>query len=137
VGGDVVECEDQPDRRRSSIKVDTAPMTLRLPVPTWLPTGAVPKLVKHEEGHKDLAEHYYKDAERIARAEAEKLIGQTVTGTGKDFEEAGDTALKRAAEEVGQRYLGQTDVPCGKAQEFYDQITRHGTNAVKEAAAIE
>jgi hypothetical protein len=112
-------------------------MTLRLRVTIWLPQGAAPKLVKHEEGHKDIAVHYYEDAERIARAEAEKLIGQTVSGSGKDFEEAGDKALKQAAEEVGQRYLGQTDVPCGKAQEFYDQITRHGTNPVKESIAIE
>jgi hypothetical protein len=137
VGGEVVERERQPDGFRSSIKVDTVRMTLKFRVTIWLPYGAVPKLVKHEEGHKDLAEHYYKDAERIARAEAEKLIGQTVSGSGKDAEEAGDNALKNAAELVGQRYLGQTDVPCGKAQEFYDQITKHGTNAVPEKRAIE
>jgi hypothetical protein len=136
VGGDVVERDRVPDGHRSSIKVDTVRMTLRLRVTIWLPRGAVPKLVKHEDGHKDLAEHYYKDAERIARAEAEKLIGQTVSATGSNFDEAGENALKRAAEEVGQRYLGQTDVPCGKAQEIYDQITRHGTNAVTEAQAI-
>ena len=64
------------------------------------------------------------------------LMQLTVSGIGSDCDSAGQTATKQAAEALGGRYLGEVDVPCGKAQELYDQITEHGTNAVKEEKAI-
>ncbi|HEY7086565.1 MAG TPA: hypothetical protein VH518_00670 [Tepidisphaeraceae bacterium] len=137
VGGEVVDRHAVPEGCQASIKVDSVHMTVRLRITVWLPKDAPPKLVKHEEGHRELAEHFYKDAESIAREEAQKLIGQTVTGTGKNCEEAGDNALKHAAQELGQRYLARTDIPCSKAQEIYDQLTLHGTNAFAESKAIE
>ena len=32
--------------------------------------------------------------------------------------------------------MDAVNTPCGKAQEAYDRITRHGTNDVKEADAM-
>jgi hypothetical protein len=136
VGGEVVAQDKAGGESKSSIKVDTVQMTLRLRITVWLPSNANAKLTKHEDGHRQIAEHYYKDAEMFARTEAQKLLGQTISATGADAQAAGDNALKRAAEELGQRYLGQTDVPCGKAQALYDKLTAHGTNAVPEARAI-
>lgn len=137
IGGQVVERTQTPQGYQSSIRIDSVHMILKLRITIWLPTDAPPKLVKHEEAHRELSERYYRDAEKIARRHAEALIGQTVTGTGDDYASAGDQALKRTAQEVGQRYLGDTDVPCFKAQEIFDKITAHGTNAVNEAKAIE
>jgi hypothetical protein len=137
VAGTVVQQTKLPDGQcRASIKVDQVHMTLRLRITIWLPNDAVPKLIHHEEGHRKISEHFYKDAERIAREQAQALIGTTVVGSGKDCETAGDNALKQAAQELGGRYLGKTDVPAGKAQDLYDQITAHGTNAVREDLAI-
>jgi hypothetical protein len=136
VGGSVVDQQKSDSGCQTSIKVDTVQMTLRLRVTVWLPTNAVPKIVNHEEGHRAIAEYFYRDADAAARRVAEELIGQTISGGGADCDSAGQTATKQAAQILGQRYMGQVDVPCGKAQELYDQITEHGTNAVKEEKAI-
>jgi hypothetical protein len=137
VGGQVIDQKDAGNgKATASIKIDSIQMTLKLRVTVWLPTNAVPKTVNHEEGHRKISEYYYKDAEKIAKAQADALIGKTVSGTGSTPESAGDNALKRAAEELGEKYLGQTDTPCAKAQDIYDQITAHGTNPVKEERAM-
>jgi hypothetical protein len=136
VGGLVTPATNTDQGHTASVKVDTVRMTLSLRVTIWLPEGAVPKLVNHEEGHRQIAEHYYSDAERIARRLAEELIGTTITGTGDSVETAADNALKEAAEILGGKYLGETDVPSGRAQAEYDKITAHGTNAVKEERAV-
>ncbi|HWP40247.1 MAG TPA: hypothetical protein VNL70_04930 [Tepidisphaeraceae bacterium] len=137
VGGTVVQQTKLPDGQcRASIKVDQVHMTLRLRITIWLPSDAVPKLINHEEGHRRISEHFYQDAERIAREQAQALIGTIVVGSGRDCQTAGDNALKQAAQELGGRYLGKTDVPAGKAQELYDQLTAHGTNAVREDRAV-
>jgi hypothetical protein len=136
IGGQVIDQQKTDNGCRTSIKVDTVQVTLRLRVTVWLPNGAVPKIVNHEEGHRAIAEYYYRDAESVARHFAEEFIGQTISGSGKDCDSAGEIATKQAAQLLGAKYLGQVDVPCAKAQEIYDQITEHGTNAVKEEKAI-
>lgn len=111
-------------------------MTLQMRATIWLPKNATPKLTRHEEGHWQLALHYYEDAEAIAREIARELIGQTIKGRGPDPEAAAANALKEAAQVLGGKYLGKTDIPCGEAQEHYDRITAHGTNPVPENRAI-
>jgi hypothetical protein len=135
VGGSV-EQRKVGDEYHASVKVDTVEMTLTLRITIWLPKDAVPKLVNHEEGHRKISEHFYRDAEKIARKEAQGLLGRTIQGKGRDFEDAANNALQQAAQELGGRFLGQTDTPAGKAQDFYDEITAHGTNPVKEDKAI-
>jgi hypothetical protein len=136
VGGSVIDQRKMESNCRASIKVDMVQMTLKLRVTVWLPNNAVPKIVNHEEGHRAIAEYFYRDAEATARKLAEELIGQTVSGIGGDCDSAGAAATKKAAEALGGRYLGEVDVPCGRAQELYDQITEHGTNAIKEEKAV-
>jgi hypothetical protein len=129
--------DEAKNETRVAIKVESIRMTLQTRVTIWLPTNAVAKITVHEEGHLKLAEHFYRDAEAIARGIASKMIGQTITGVGENTDAAADNALKEAAQLIGGKYLDQTDVPCGKAQEYYDQITGHGTNAVDEKVAIQ
>jgi hypothetical protein len=137
VGGNIIETKKIDGGYEASIKVDTVRMTLQMRATIWLPKNTTPKLTRHEEGHWTLAQHYYKDAESIARELAEEMIGQIVKGRGPDAESAAANALKEAAQVLGGRYLGKTDVPCGLAQDHYDRITAHGTNAVQETRAIE
>lgn len=137
IGGEIVERKQlESGQYEVKIKVDMVRMTLQLKATIWLPKNTTPKLTKHEEGHRLLAEHYYKDAQAIARALADEMMGQTISGKGPDPNTAADNALKEAAQVLGGRYLGKTDVPCGTAQEHYDRITAHGTNAVAEERAM-
>jgi hypothetical protein len=136
VGGRVVDRKLADDGHQTSIQVDRVRMTLKLRITTWLPKNALQKTVRHEDGHKQIAEHYYENAEQIARKLAEELIGQVVSGTADDYSAASDKALQDAAKRLGTRYLSYTDVPSGKAHEQYDQMTQFGTNSVDESQAI-
>jgi hypothetical protein len=136
VGGEVVSTTQTASGTQATIKVDTVRITLHMNVTIWLPKNGNDKITNHEEGHRKIAEHYYEDAESIAKQLANDLIGQTVEATGRSPDDAANKALKQAANDLGKQYLSKTDTPCGVAQKAYDQITEHGTNAVKEDAAI-
>jgi hypothetical protein len=136
VGGRVIDRKIVDDGHQTSIQVDRVRMTLKLRITTWLPRNALQKTVRHEDGHKQIAEHYYANAEQVARKLAEELVGQVVSGTAEDYSLASDKALQDAAKRLGTKYLAYTDVPSGKAHEFYDQATAFGTNSAEESLAI-
>jgi hypothetical protein len=136
VGGRVVDRKLTSEGHQASIVVERVRMTLRLRITTWLPKNVLQKTARHEDGHRQIAEHYYGDAEQIARSLAQELIGQTIAATADDYAAASDKALQDAAKRLGRRYLSRTDMPSGRAHEFYDQLTAFGTNAMDEAPAI-
>jgi hypothetical protein len=136
VGGRVVDRKLTSEGHQASIVVERVRMTLRLRITTWLPKNGLQKTARHEDGHRQIAEHYYANAEQIARSLAQELIGQTISATADDYPAAGDKALQEAAKRLGTKYLSRTDSPSGRAHTFYDQMTAFGTNAVDEAQAI-
>jgi hypothetical protein len=136
VRGSVVSCERALEGYRVTVKVESLSMTLRLDTSIWVPQDAVPKIVNHEEGHWQIARHFYAPAEAIARQVAEQMLGHTVSATGKTYESAVKNALQETVRTACALYLGWTDGPAGKAQEYYDQITAHGTKAVREDRAV-
>jgi len=137
IGGDVTKASPAPEGIEAEVKIGKISMTLRMSATIWLPTNSNAKIEKHEEGHRQIAEHYYADAEPIARALAEPLIGTTVVGRGRDSTDAADNALTKARTELASEYMKQTDGAGGRAQQIYEQLTAHGTNAVNEQKAIE
>lgn len=137
VGGEVVDSQQTEEGVVVKVQVDTVRMTLKMSATIWLPTNGNAKIKNHEEGHRKIAEHFYKDAKQIATKLADELIGQTITGKGRTTDAAASNALKEAANRLGTQYLAQTDIPCGIAQKTFDELTAHGTNAVKEDKAIE
>src|SRR5688572_22368574 len=60
--------------------VELAGVTVRLSlsVTIWLPNNATAQLKAHEEGHRTIAEHYYKGADAIAREQAKKVVGRKI-----------------------------------------------------------
>lgn len=136
VGGAVIGKQATATGASETLRVDTVEMLLKLRIVIWLPRQANDKLAHHEDGHRQIAELFYRRAESIARREVGPLIGTTVCGNGKDAEAAGDDALKSAAEMLGKKFLADIDTPCATVQERYDQLTEHGTNAVSEDRAI-
>jgi hypothetical protein len=136
IGGEVTKASPAPEGIEAQVKIGMIEMTLRMNATIWLPTNGNAKIEKHEEGHRQIAEHYYADAEPIARAFAEPLIGTTVVGRGKDSTDAANNALAKARSELASRYMSATDGAGGKAQQIYEQLTAHGTNAMNEQKAI-
>jgi len=128
------------DRKRgadgceSSLLVQGVHAELQLRVIIWLPEGAPPKLNAHEEGHRQIAERIYRDAEKIAREVGKALDGRTITGSGDTCAEAERHATRDGAERFCRAYLDRTAVASGKINDVYDDLTHHGTKADPEEA---
>ena len=118
------------------IYVDGLDIVTRLRFDIYTAQGAPPKLRAHEEGHRAIGEHYYGDAARIAEDIGRRLIGVTFDGAGLDQEAAQENAFAKAVAEIERDYMARMRTPSSAANERFDEITRHGLEAIEEADAI-
>jgi hypothetical protein len=111
--------------------VELAGVTVRLSlsVTIWLPNNATAQLKAHEEGHRTIAEHYYKGADAIARAEAKKVVGRKIPIRANDLEAAAKAEIEKINKGLCDRTMAAIEGPCGKAQDVYDDVTDHGRKA--------
>ena len=70
------------------VQVDELDLTTRLSFDIYTIENAPPKLIAHEEGHRKIGEHFYRDAPRIADEIGRRLIGATFEGVGVDGDAA-------------------------------------------------
>jgi len=118
------------------IYVDGLDIITRLRFDIYTAQGAPPKLRAHEEGHRAIGEHYYGDAARIAADIGRRLIGVTFDGKGIDQEAAQQDAFAKAVASIERDYMARMRTPSSAANERFDEITRHGLEAIEEADAI-
>jgi hypothetical protein len=111
---------------KMDFKMERVTLKLTLGVTVWLPAGATDQLKAHEEGHRQLAEKFYADAEKAARRIAARMAGKTVTGEGSDVTAAGKAAIERANKTLCDEFLAAVADPCERAQVAFDRITDHG-----------
>jgi hypothetical protein len=120
---------------RPQCKITGVQSELRLDVTAWLPTDATAKIKAHEDGHRQISEAFYANAEAVAKA-----IGQQYLGKELEIKspEQSDTrpVIQRVANEFCQKYLGQIEVPSERVQMRYDSLTDHGRNKLGEAEAV-
>lgn len=135
---EVAITQHQPDRGQEQVTahVDRVRVTLDLKITIWLPENANEKLTAHEEGHRRVAELFYRDAEKKAEAIAREWIGTDLSGEGKDTESAASAAMNKAMEQINARYMAVVSLPASRAQEKYDELTDHGRNKLDEDEAI-
>jgi len=129
-----VEITQEGDQKPTA-KIAGVDATLKLDVIEWLPNNVSPKIRAHEDGHRQISEHYYAQAEQTARELAAKYVGKTLDIPSAD-EKATQPIIQRAANEFCQEYLGKVEVPSQAAQETYDRITEHGRNKLIEKEAV-
>ena len=111
----------------ATARVESMQVKLDLDVTIWVPTNARAKLVAHEEGHRVISERVYDDAAAaVALAEAQKLIGHTVTARGDNCDAAADAAIREANEKFCQAYLEATSGWSTRVGNRYDDVTDHG-----------
>jgi hypothetical protein len=121
-----------------SFKIADVTVTLKCTITEWLPKDPPAALRAHEEGHRAIAEEFYKRGEAVARRLAAKELGRTVVGTGEDAEAAGNAAIEQVTARVNGGYTKGIIDPCKAAQEKFDTITALGTNEkdAKEAVKV-
>jgi hypothetical protein len=127
---------DQKDARTVEVEIDTVDMKLDLPIDIWVMVNAPAKLAKHEEGHRQICEDYYRGCAAIARQLGQKMVGRKATGTGRSKQEAQDNAQQELLKELNHAYLNATRLHCRICQDLYDDITSHGRLPIGEAEAI-
>ncbi len=118
------------------VEVDSVDVILDLPIDLWVMTNAPKQLVAHEEGHRQICEDYYRDADEIARGLAKKMIGRKASATGRSKQEAQEKAQTKLLTEFNTAYMTAVRVRCRAAQDIYDEITGHGLQPIAEADAI-
>lgn len=116
-------------------KVTGIKSELRLDVVIWLPNDTTHKIRLHEDGHRQISEHYYANAEAVAKKLGAEYVGKALEVKSP---EPADTrpVIQRVANEFCQKYLATIEMPSEKAQMKYDQLTDHGRNKLSEREAI-
>lgn len=123
------------DATHAFVTVKQVDVALQLNVTIWAPANASPHVIEHEEGHRQIAEHYYEQADQVAERIADEYMGQVVEINGADLEAESNKALLQIATEITDEY--NKELNPGPTQLLYDSITDHGRNetVVKDAVA--
>jgi hypothetical protein len=123
------------DETHGTLTITQVNVVLQLHVNIWVPMEASQQVIEHEDGHRQISEHYYETADKIAQRIAAGYIGKQVEISGADLRAEASKVLEQTAAEVTADYNKQLNP--GPTQLLYDSITDHGRNdtAVKDAVA--
>jgi hypothetical protein len=146
--GEVAECDSnflsdtnvggktqRTDATHAFVTIMQINVTLQLNVTIWTPSDVTPHVIEHEEGHRQIAAHYYETADQVAERIADKYMGQEVEISGADLNAESNKLLAQTAREITEEY--NKELNSDPAQLLYDSITDHGRNEVivKDAVA--
>lgn len=124
----------QMDATHAKATINRIKVTLQLNITTWLPNNPQKWTVEHEEGHRQISEYYYQNAEVVARRVAEPYIGKTVDISGRDLRRALSAEVGKIAEEITNEYNRR--MPVETTQARYDDITGHSRKEIPVSDAV-
>jgi hypothetical protein len=136
--GALVTVGGQPrrtDATHATLTVAQIKVLLSLNVTIWTPPDAAQRIVEHEDGHRQISEYYYQNAEKVAEHIAEEYSGKQVFLEGSDLEAEANKALRQVAADITEEYKKQIDP--SRTQLLYDDITDHSRNDVVVKDAVE
>jgi hypothetical protein len=130
VGGHAV----QTDATHAKLIIDRVEVTLQLNITIWLPQNPARTVVEHEEGHRQIAEYFYKNADAIAKRLAQPYRGKTIEISGRDLRKAASVALNKAGTEITEAY--NKEMPVELTESRYDAITNHSLKDIPVPDAV-
>jgi hypothetical protein len=116
--------------------IDGLNIVTRLTINIFTMSGAPEKLRAHEEGHRQINEHFYHDAETAVHEAALPLVGRSFEGYGADRRVAEQRAMRRIKAALEEVYMDRTRMRSTLANERYDELTEHGTNGLMVEEAV-
>jgi len=125
----------QSDGTHAVVTLTYVRVILQLKVTVWVPSDASQRVIEHEEGHRQISEHYYKSADKLAERIAAKYLGKEVPIRGPDLKSEFDKLLQQAGNEITDEY--NRDLNVQAAQLRFDAITDHSRNDVDAREAVE
>lgn len=133
VGAQAVQT-DATHATHAKATINRVKVTLQLDMTIWLPNNPQKWTVEHEEGHRQISEYYYRNAEVVARRVAEPYIGKTFEISGQDLRRALSAAVGKIAEEITNEYNRQ--MPVETTQDRFDEITEHSRKEIPVPDAV-
>lgn len=130
VGGDAHET----DSTHAIVTVTSVNVNLQLNVTIWVPLNASQHVVEHEEGHREISEHFYRDADKLAAKIAAPYLGKRFEISGTDLQSELSKALQKMGAEITEQY--SRELNPNPTQLRYDAITDHSRNDVSAKDAV-
>src|SRR6266852_919316 len=109
-------------------------VTVGLTINIWVPSDVSQQVIEHEDGHRQISEHYYQTADKLAERIAAKYLGRRVDISGTDLSAESSKMLQEMARDITAEY--NRELNPGPTQLLYDTITDHGRNEVVVADAV-
>ena len=122
------------DSTHAEVTVSGVKVTLELKINIWVPEGATQQVIEHEEGHEQISEHYYSEADKVAERVAAERIGETVSVSGSDLDAEINAALRKIGAEITAEYNRRLNPNV--AQQRYDDITDHSRYDISANEAV-
>jgi hypothetical protein len=122
------------DPAHGMVTVTGLKVILQLTINIWLPQGAAEHVIEHEQGHRQIAEHYYETADKVAEQIAAAYLGKQVSVSGADLNFEINKLLQQMGAEITSEYSKKLNPDL--AQNRYDDITDHSRNDVNAAEAV-
>ena len=124
----------QTDATHAKFTIDRIEVTLQLNITIWLPPNPPRTIAEHEEGHRQIAEYFYENADAIAKRLAQPYVGKTIELSGRDLQESANMALKRVGTEISEAL--NKEMPIELAEVRFDAITDHGLKSIPVPKAV-
>lgn len=123
------------DATHAVVTVTGVKMALQLQITIWAPVNATQHVIEHEDGHREISEYFYRNADKLAEQIAATYIGKQIVVTGVNLESEISKALQQLGAEITEQY--NRELNPEPTQLRYDAITDHSRNSVpaKEAVA--
>jgi len=123
------------DGTHATITITQVIVRLELQINIWLPIEAAQVVTEHEQGHRQISEHYYQTADKLAERIAGTYIGKRIDVTGTDLDAETNKMLLEVANEITNEYT--KEINSTRTQLLYDDITDHARNGVVAKDAVD
>ena len=122
------------DSTHAEVTVTGVKVMLELKINIWVPEGATQQVIDHEDGHRQISEYSYHDADKVAEQVAAEHIGEKLSVSGSDLEAEINTALQKIGAEITAEFNQKLNPNA--AQQRYDDITDHSRYDIAASDAV-
>ena len=124
----------ETDATHADVTVTQVKITLQLNITIWTPAEVSPRVMEHEDGHRQISEHYYETADKVAERIGATYLDRQIEVSGADLNGETGKQLQKMAADITAEY--GKELNPDPAQELYDTITDHSRNDVAVQDAI-
>ena len=123
------------DSTNATVTVAQVKVTLQVTITIWVPNDATQHVIEHEAGHRQISEHYYLSADKLAMEIATPYIGRQIAIGGSDLNAEFRNTLLQLSKEITAEFSNKLNPD--PAQQRFDELTDHSRNDrdTKEAVA--